>query len=389
MNRAEVLGELEAALSKLPPIRAEQASHPMPHEYAGRLARVLTEQPEFKNDYWIRVGGTGSNFLPMFVAPKLIELAPLIGVNGAIDWLQRVLVPRRSDVWSVTEVYGLNAPEGGVMLSGGVKLIRPGDQPNTVNSRYFAQSIVSMRGGMIMPPTSIAIITFPNVEISGSQDLSTDDTQFHVFGQARRRTEDALLSFAGVVSSGWDLGRSWFDVNDQDIEHAIMGHSWTGSIPGAPLFIGNAEITSDIIAFSSAYLKLKGKLRRRLDIASRHLNSARLRRSLAEKAVETSIALEAMLGDDRFDLTYKLRLRAALIAAGGLEERKAISEVVKRLYGCRSSIVHGGTDTIAPEAGEAIEQAMVVCSTVIERIVQHGHEPDWSTVELSGGQRLA
>jgi hypothetical protein len=80
-------------------------------------------------------------------------------------------------------------------------------------------------------------------------------------------------------------------------------------------------------------------------LAMRRLNVCFTRTDAADAILDGTIGLELLLGDDQNQsLSYKLRLRAGALAL--LQENPAypVGEVVakvKRLYGARSSIVHG------------------------------------------------
>lgn len=57
-----------------------------------------------------------------------------------------------------------------------------------------------------------------------------------------------------------------------------------------------------------------------------------------------AIALESILAKmrDDFPITYRLSTRCAHLLASGLENRRRVSNEIRRLYGMRSAIVHGG-----------------------------------------------
>jgi Apea-like HEPN len=101
------------------------------------------------------------------------------------------------------------------------------------------------------------------------------------------------------------------------------------------------------------------------------------------KAIDVSIALEALLGDDRFDLTYKLGLRAARLLSKSFDERKAIRKAIKEFYSIRSAVVHGSKAAqLGADEIQHINNAISYCGRLIVLFVSRGSLPIWDDVEL-------
>jgi Apea-like HEPN len=133
---------------------------------------------------------------------------------------------------------------------------------------------------------------------------------------------------------------------------------------------------------------MDGQQRRSLDVALDRLNLARRRRSPGDKAIDAGICLEALLGDDSpQELTYKLRLRAALLLGTTLDERRKIRDDVRDLYDLRSSVVHGRVrrpkDTLLD--GQHASRGLEICTQAVRAIVQRNARPDFAAWELTGG----
>jgi hypothetical protein len=131
------------------------------------------------------------------------------------------------------------------------------------------------------------------------------------------------------------------------------------------------------------YLKLSAADQRRVDVAIGRLSLATARKMPGDALVETAISLEAVLSDagNKDELTYRLRLRAALLLGTSLESRKEIKKLVSDLYAERSSIVHGNVpnkqDQILRSRAERLAQRLIV------HILGLGGIPDWPELELS------
>jgi hypothetical protein len=119
---------------------------------------------------------------------------------------------------------------------------------------------------------------------------------------------------------------------------------------------------------------------------------ARRRHYPGNKAIEGAICLEALLlGDgENQELTYRLRLRAALLLTTNLNARREISRAIRDFYNLRSTTVHG----LATSADEAAQNAcakrgLEICADALRAIVKMNKKyipQDW---ELSGGRPVA
>lgn len=133
--------------------------------------------------------------------------------------------------------------------------------------------------------------------------------------------------------------------------------------------------------------RLPEKSRNRLRSALDRLNSGFRRHTPGDKALDASIALETAVGtaDGHGEITYRLRLRAALILGGSLGDRVNVWKATNKLYALRSAVVHRGGVTGRAAAGDEARAGLDVAAKVIRRLIEIGDVPDWSVVELSGG----
>lgn len=387
LDRTKIVADLEAILPEaraLGPITDLTVRQKL-FELCAPLISCLSSQPEYQVEggRWISAGTGSTNFTPEFAATALVAAARERGVQDAVDWLARLLAPKRSEIRSVTEVRGFQPPPGGISI-GDVQFLRWDEQPVTAAAQFHSGSHFG-KGLMSPLPAAVAIVRLPDIEVCGTSSMLQDTTRSEALLAAPAQVPSVAVALTAVLPNAWSLGRSWYDVVDPDIHKVEAGYTWSHQLQDAPDAFGSSELDPDQVAFAERYLCLTGKLRRKLDVASTRLNLARRRSRLGDKAIEGSISLEAMLGDDRFDLTYKLRLRASLITESGLRERREISETIKKFYAYRSKVVHGGEDSATPDMQVVIESGLKVCAAVIKRIAEHGKEPDWPAAEFGVG----
>jgi hypothetical protein len=82
----------------------------------------------------------------------------------------------------------------------------------------------------------------------------------------------------------------------------------------------------------------------RTTLAARRLTAAELRDDPDDRTVDACIGLEALLGEGRDELTHRLSLRAATALStrpGRPANATEVYDLVKKVYGRRSAVVHG------------------------------------------------
>lgn len=110
---------------------------------------------------------------------------------------------------------------------------------------------------------------------------------------------------------------AWAVWNDQRVEYSS---EVVGALPGA------------FHRLSSAPAKIH--------LAARRARRATLRNDSEDSFLDAIIGVEALLGRERDEITYRLALRAATVLSH-TRDPSTISRLVKFLYGQRSAIVHG------------------------------------------------
>ena len=88
--------------------------------------------------------------------------------------------------------------------------------------------------------------------------------------------------------------------------------------------------------------KLNPKVRKKLQIAIDRWIASQTYQATEDKIIDLAIALEALYLPDSGESTYKLAVRASWYLGKDREDRKELFAVFKKLYKCRSAVVHGG-----------------------------------------------
>lgn len=139
----------------------------------------------------------------------------------------------------------------------------------------------------------------------------------------------------------------------------------------------------------SAWKRLPSRRQDELRVPLSRLNSAIRRSSAIDAAIDLGIALEATLlsdlDDDRGELAFRMRIRAARWLGNTPDERRAISGLVRDIYSLRSTAVHAGR--IAAKLGShssasRLQEGFELSSQLLRRLLLEP-APDWNEVVIA------
>ena len=129
-----------------------------------------------------------------------------------------------------------------------------------------------------------------------------------------------------------------------------------------------------------------GRALRRL--ASSVARTGRFR--LEDSILDLSIALEMMYSIDN-EMTYKLGTRAGYFLGNNAPERKRTFDIVRRLYGKRSDIVHG-RQTVREELEQTSSEGLELARNTLLKLLRTETIGDrnqfWNDLVMTGGMRM-
>jgi hypothetical protein len=302
------------------------------------------------------------------------------GVQGTLDWLykahrtEKFLSRKYSVMVGVTVAEPVRFSNGVEMLP--VEELRPSWHVDQVKAVYRGPRFLIERTpwhvtGMLR---TVEEVFSPNVS-----EHRTEYAEFH---------EIALAATVASDEGAPVIELSWSEFDDLELEDAEIGKGhMPGRYEGRPPQFENVEIGSLEIEWIERYLALKGTTKAAMKTAASRLNMAKRRLDDGNKAIDLSTAFEAVLSraGEQGEMTYKFRLRAALLLADTYEERMAISKQMAELYRVRGKIVHGDTDDAPDHSKRAIaEWGMKACGELLRKILLKGKLPDFARLELTG-----
>ena len=107
---------------------------------------------------------------------------------------------------------------------------------------------------------------------------------------------------------------------------------------------------------------------------------------MGDQLIEIRIALESLYAAGG---THEASLRVAYHGARhlgrNLEERKALYQDLKDIYGNASTVIHGRIPRNREKAGDLVERAKGIIRDALLKILEDGEIPDWTNLMLQDG----
>lgn len=374
------------------------------HKLGDKLEGLLIKDQRFPGSKALMVRGDSGagGFYPSFISFSLIKKAlELDSPRQAIEWLRKVLTTKYADGKVVSALWGVSVREK-IQITPEVSLVPISMVPESQQKNWITDSKVLMGNSLV---GSILNFSLPDSALMISRRIEpflieqdekldgSDEGYLKQMGLLRDIT--LLLTLFGprvVIPAA-----QWFTYDDPDLEAACLLSAarrthFEEVLPGRhqdylPL---EAEKISPLIA---KYFSLEATTQDILRVALQRLNQSLRRHAVGDKAVELSIAFEALLGDgERNEMTYKILVRSTRLIGGENSTRKTNSALIKKMYEIRSSLVHTGLVKSSKkydigdqkmEASEVVNEAAKLCANLIQIIINRGGIPSWNIFDIT------
>jgi len=279
------------------------------------LQIALQNHPVFKVSEPRFFGAKQVMIDPWYAAYNLLKVSVDRGPAGAIDWLHKLYSTKRADLRYVVEVHGLRLGKQ-IALSNGVRLMPLEQLPPSPQARgLIAQTEAFPSFPYVLSMFSAIGATF---EVHGTHSLRESG---HEPGPRSSELEYTVRAFALAGEASPIIGIGWLEFTDPDLALADYGQMWMTPIREADVRNSHpVDVNDEAVEWVERYIRLEPQVKRVCDVAIDRLALARRRHYAGNKAIEGAICLEALLGDDSSqELTYRLRLRAALLLGKDFE----------------------------------------------------------------------
>ncbi|RKT58793.1 hypothetical protein DFR40_1821 [Azonexus fungiphilus] len=375
------------------------------HKMSSGLEDLITSDSRFlgRTVKIIRTLNGGFGFYPKFVGPKLLQRTIDTGsASGGISWLQKVLSTQVADGKFITALW--NVPVGSeVQLTPDVRLIPFESLPHSrqkaaIENSQFQTGIIS--SPLIWEPPSSALVVPYQVApfLRDPEESHAVDGEFSGFHESVAEITMLLTLIGPRVAI---QVAHWFNFDDPDLELALLGQSRGSQIMEIlPKLIGQdppALNSQEAIEIIRRFKTLTPSAKEKIKIATDRLKRALLRHQAADRAVEVSIALEILCGDNQTsEMTHKVKVRAVRLLGGDSGVRERNRTILTKTYDVRSKLVHQGSHDTKPISvlgvsmgvDAVISEACHLCAELIKTVIRRGAFPDWLHFDINDHQSM-
>lgn len=370
------------------------------HELGREIEQLIVADPRFlgKATRMIASLNGASGFYPSFLTSQLlVRLLETQSAASAINWLEKVLKTESADGNYVTVLWNVQVAEE-IQITSDIKLVPFSAVPMSGQKDCLAKERFN-RGAVPTPldwqdPTAALIAPYkvsPFLVDPSTQEASHDD-----YLKIRTTINDVIEALTLVGPRVPVIASSWFNFNDPDLEAASLGvgQMRTG-IEILPHWSAVQPVALDpVLAISTvaAYQALPPNTKAWVQIATMRLRQALSRHDPSDRAVELSIALETLMGDNgNSEMTHKVCVRAVRLLGGPSDVRKRNFTVLKKTYDIRSKRVHQGKrapDVIGVRdekltTDQFMSVAADLCAELIRLVISRGGAPDWQVFDIN------
>jgi hypothetical protein len=376
------------------------------HFLSEPVKKALIAQEEFRDgrSYLINLDNGQSGFYPDLVATRMVAKTRASGsALVAVEWLEKILSTKKASGICVMALQGISVNTS-VNLYPQIDLMPVSQLPDSSQKNNFLKLQIPSASPWPIPNPALfdapksALVYRKVIDPFMVDSLHEEPPQgpnlreYHLLDKVR-------LALTCVGPCAPMQIAYWFQFEDKDLEEALLGPaSLHRHHEILPLHLKEYGVFDPEMAkvITRSFLQLReGKLKNRIHVALERLHQSMLRHDAGDMAMDTSIALEALLADGSGENTFKVALRAALLLGGDVDQRLQNRATVAGAYVLRSAVVHNGksgnTVKLAKfgekDSLDVAANAITICAAVIRHLLETGDAPDWYTIELLGGKK--
>nr|WP_298928928.1 HEPN domain-containing protein [uncultured Erythrobacter sp.] len=334
----------------------------------------LNVHSEFSIERQVFYDSAQLHFHPYTAAMSIVGYAMQHGSQMAVDWYRKIINAKTATVRHSGLVSGLTV-NNRIEFSNEISIMplgEAGDGPQVLTARQH--SLPGVMHGVF--GTHFTAIAFRDAEYEQSDRMPRPPASHEFIHD----TEEVLIGCVLNEGLAPALTVDWDEFCNSEMRAAENSYGSGGNPQEAPVTWGRV-LTEDDVPNIELYLALEEKFRKKMRVALTRVGWARRKQSAANKAIEYSIALEALLSDGNTEMTHKISTRAAIILGEGIEGRAKYRKLIKALYALRSKAVHG---SIVNEVGDGdvVRESERAISKLLVTAAQRGRDFDFDRLDL-------
>ena len=402
MDTKRLCNALEEALTVIPShtptlwlnvwMHDANSNSPRADPHAVELLRVLRSEPELQvfDRTTMHTGLNGAWAIELWnLGGWLLKRAMSVGTSQAVDDLTTYLTVSELPCEMTLIVSGL-APEKACELGRGISFIPWAELPESDQKQSMNEYLFRGQPSHFFHSTLSALIREHRSEkrYVSQAEFQRDMEQYTTPPVDASELNDALMCLALVGPYGPHILASWMSlpVWAPLSSNSMMLPRVEGFSPGKQISTDECSQARDLFAAFCAAPSLQTHLRL---VTQRLIRAVRRYGTPVDASIDLGIALEGLylsdMQDDRGELSFRLRMRAARLLGATEENRKHIFTLMGDIYTLRSIAVHTGTLTVKPKdlhgrtVQQVLEEGFFLTAKAIRQFITSG-KPRWDTI---------
>lgn len=357
----------------------QEKSHPTIIELIG----LLKDTPELgifdgqMQVLWNQARRVDFEDLAAWMIRRALEIEP----SQVVEDLGRFINAEQIPCYQIYALSGLRVTEP-CSLGGGISLLPWEQVPDSFQKRKYYQQFI---GAVPFRSPKAALVKechIPKLYVPPADELELDQPD-------ESDMRDALLCIGVAGPFSPELLVSW--ISTPGWAPVMAGGASMPFLEGHPRHDDWCQTTHHelTVKLLESFRELKEHKKDALRLPMKRLGSAIRRLSNVDSALDLGIALESIflndIGDDRGELSFRLRLRAARWIEDDISKREDLYQLIGDLYNLRSRAAHSGRvpdEVRGVPTTEVLKTGFEITAAAIRKIIFEG-QPDWHSVTLS------
>lgn len=372
-----ILNRIPSSASSQPPIGFAAATEAV-RANSGLIEEImhcLRDHPQFSFEGTLFFDSAQLHIQPYSGAISLAAYAHWRGPNQAIDWYRQMIDAQNAQIRHASLVSGLTTKVK-IEFSNGISILpleEAGDAPQVA----FTRSLTMAHPLQNILGSHFNAVAFCDVEHQRTDEIPTPPLDHKIVAAI----EDVLVGCILNEGLAPALLIHWDEFLDPELRAAEISWGTSGFPQEAPVTHGR-ELKPEDVPNIELFLSLDGSFKDQLRVALTRVGLARRKHTSANRAIEYSIALEALLSDGNAEMTHKIATRAGVILGETFEERVQYRKLFKKLYQVRSLAVHG-KDVSKGDDSQVVRDSEKAISKLLLVAAKRGEEFDFDKLDLS------
>jgi hypothetical protein len=314
---------------------------------------------------------------------------PSENVEGAVDWLLKVLRTRKATVLVKAAIWGMQVDQSVTVRQ--AQLMPFGTLPDSyMKDRIKSRARSCYDGSAWMTPTYYDLPDAAYIEeVPHFPYIGSDGAAFQRMNDLEERLNDIVVLLQATAAGRPIAVACWFEYLDHDLEYADWENAFSWLLPEVHPkvvrgdVVSAAQVQTNIANFDALPPDRRAAVLRSME----RFRLSQGRRQGIDRVLDLTLAFEIAVsgpGGEQSPPSYKVGVRTVQAIGGPLLDRQRWRTTVGELYKLRNQATHGGQLKVkeAKALDRIIDSSGAIYLQLMTRLLTIATAPDWPAIEL-------